>query len=128
MCTIKVSVTTDQQRSAADQQNVTESNDKSNEDSNDSINQKKRYYNANGKCVIKTPRGRLSGGSADSSDNHSSVDQAASQDAGGGEHLTDQNGVDLLQFFKITLNKNTKDRAMLIRIEKELSAFAQDES
>lgn len=42
------------------------------------------------------------------------------------DHFTDQSGVDLLQFFKITLNKNAKDRYMLLRIEKELAALAQD--
>lgn len=43
------------------------------------------------------------------------------------DHFTDQSGVDLLQFFKITLNKNAKDRYMLLRIEKELAALAQDQ-
>lgn len=43
------------------------------------------------------------------------------------EHFTDQSGVDLLQFFKITLNKNAKDRFMLLRIEKELAALTQDQ-
>lgn len=43
------------------------------------------------------------------------------------EHFTDQSGVDLLQFFKITLNKNAKDRYMLLRVEKELAALAQDQ-
>lgn len=42
------------------------------------------------------------------------------------DHFTDQSGVDLLQFFKITLNKNAKDRYMLLRIEKELAALTQD--
>ncbi|XP_031619670.1 protein encore isoform X2 [Contarinia nasturtii] len=44
------------------------------------------------------------------------------------DHFTDQSGVDLLQFFKITLNKNAKDRYMLLRVEKELAALAQDQS
>lgn len=43
------------------------------------------------------------------------------------DHFTDQSGVDLLQFFKITLNKNAKDRYMLLRVEKELAALAQDQ-
>lgn len=43
------------------------------------------------------------------------------------DHFTDQSGVDLLQFFKITLNKNAKDRFMLLRIEKELAALTQDQ-
>lgn len=44
------------------------------------------------------------------------------------EHYTDSNGVDLLQFFKITLNKNSKDRYMLLRVEKELATLAQDQT
>lgn len=43
------------------------------------------------------------------------------------DHFTDQSGVDLLQFFKITLNKNAKDRYMLLRIEKDLAALEQDQ-
>lgn len=44
------------------------------------------------------------------------------------DHFTDQSGVDLLQFFKITLNKNAKDRFMLLRIEKELATLTQDQT
>ncbi|XP_059620400.1 protein encore isoform X2 [Phlebotomus argentipes] len=44
------------------------------------------------------------------------------------EQYTDQNGVDLIQFFKETLNKNIKDRTMLLRIEKELLALVYDRS
>uniref|UniRef100_A0A1B0CE47 Protein encore n=2 Tax=Lutzomyia longipalpis TaxID=7200 RepID=A0A1B0CE47_LUTLO len=42
------------------------------------------------------------------------------------EQYTDQSGVDLIQFFKETLNKNIKDRTMLLRIEKELLALVYD--
>ncbi|XP_049542075.1 protein encore-like isoform X5 [Anopheles darlingi] len=44
------------------------------------------------------------------------------------EQFTDQSGVNLLQFFKETLNKNFKDRNMLMKIEKELLALAMDRS
>ncbi|XP_055707888.1 protein encore isoform X4 [Phlebotomus papatasi] len=44
------------------------------------------------------------------------------------EQYTDQSGVDLIQFFKETLNKNLKDRTMLLRIEKELLALVYDRS
>lgn len=57
---------------------------------------------------------------------HSQTSQGDYND--GSDHLTDQNGVDLLQFFKITLNKNAKDRSMLMRIEKDLAALIQDDS
>ncbi|XP_029725416.2 protein encore isoform X1 [Aedes albopictus] len=42
------------------------------------------------------------------------------------EQFTDQSGVNLIQFFKETLNKNFKDRNMLMKIEKELLALAMD--
>uniref|UniRef100_A0A1L8DFQ7 Putative suz domain protein n=1 Tax=Nyssomyia neivai TaxID=330878 RepID=A0A1L8DFQ7_9DIPT len=42
------------------------------------------------------------------------------------DQYTDQSGVDLIQFFKETLNKNMKDRQMLLRIEKELLALVYD--
>uniref|UniRef100_A0A182VLK5 R3H domain-containing protein n=1 Tax=Anopheles merus TaxID=30066 RepID=A0A182VLK5_ANOME len=42
--------------------------------------------------------------------------------------FTDQSGVNLLQFFKETLNKNFKDRNMLMKIEKELLSLAMDRS
>ncbi|XP_055603124.1 protein encore isoform X2 [Uranotaenia lowii] len=44
------------------------------------------------------------------------------------EQFTDQSGVNLIQFFKETLNKNFKDRNMLMKIEKELLALAMDRS
>lgn len=42
------------------------------------------------------------------------------------QHVTDHNGVSLLQFFHETLNKNAKDRNMLLKIEKELYSLATD--
>lgn len=44
------------------------------------------------------------------------------------EQYTDSNGTDLLQFFRETLNKNTKDRNTLIRIEKDLLALVLDQT
>lgn len=44
------------------------------------------------------------------------------------DQFTDQSGVDLLQFFKETLNKNAKDRNMLMKIERELHVLALDRS
>ena len=40
----------------------------------------------------------------------------------------DQNGIDLVQFFKETLNKNTKDRNMLMKIERDLLQLAVDKT
>lgn len=67
-------------------------------------------------------------GSADAMQNASNVCQSDYISVESStEHFTDQSGVDLLQFFKITLNKNAKDRYMLLRVEKELAALAQDQ-
>ena len=43
------------------------------------------------------------------------------------EQFTDQSGIDLIQFFKETLNKNDKDRCMLLRIENDLFCLIDDE-
>lgn len=128
MCTIKVSVATDQQRSSHEHLNTPDSKDKSIDEPNEMVNRKNRN-NPNVKGA-KTSRPKHGACSLDLPGNHLSNDYTA-MDGGGsssGEHFTDQNGVDLLQFFKITLNKNTKDRSMLLRIEKELASLAQDES
>ena len=39
---------------------------------------------------------------------------------------TDNSGVDLLQFIIQTLHKNQKDRAMLLKIERELINLVRD--
>jgi a component of the cytoplasm (encore) len=44
------------------------------------------------------------------------------------EQFVDQNGIDLVQFFKETLNKNSKDRNMLMKIERELLQLAVDQT
>ncbi|XP_021697323.1 protein encore isoform X3 [Aedes aegypti] len=77
----------------------------------------------------------MSGGSSSSMDGGGSI--GGSCGGGGGstsflsrdnscEQFTDQSGVNLIQFFKETLNKNFKDRNMLMKIEKELLALAMD--
>lgn len=121
MCTIKVSVATDQQGSSLEQLNATDPKDKSSDELNEMVNRKNRN-NPNGKGA-KMPRTKYGAGNLELPSG-----EYATQESGAGEHFTDQNGVDLLQFFKITLNKNTKDRSMLLRIEKELASLAQDES
>ncbi|XP_055528686.1 protein encore isoform X2 [Wyeomyia smithii] len=80
----------------------------------------------------------MSGGSSSSADG-GSISGGGGGGGGGGssgflsrdnscEQFTDQSGVNLIQFFKETLNKNFKDRNMLIKIEKELQALAMDRS
>lgn len=44
------------------------------------------------------------------------------------EQFVDQNGIDLVQFFKETLNKNAKDRNMLLKIERDLISLAVDQA
>lgn len=78
----------------------------------------------------------MSGGSSSSVDG-GSISGGGGGGGGGGsssflsrdnscEQFTDQSGVNLIQFFKETLNKNFKDRNMLMKIEKELLALAMD--
>lgn len=42
------------------------------------------------------------------------------------EQYTDQTGIDLDQFIAETLNRNAKDRALMLRIEQELVNLAKD--
>lgn len=42
------------------------------------------------------------------------------------EQYTDFGGTDLLTFFRDTLNKNPKDRHILLKIEKDMMDFVQD--
>lgn len=101
--------------------------------SNESLNRKNRNA-PNAKGGNSSGKGRM--GKHNSSGN-SSLELPTSNNYGQSstqydfgdfnDHWTDQNGVDLLQFFKITLNKNPKDRHMLLRIENELATLARDE-
>ena len=42
------------------------------------------------------------------------------------EQFTDSNGVDLISFFKETLNKNAKDRNTLLQIEEDLIDLVEE--
>lgn len=44
------------------------------------------------------------------------------------EQYTDTTGVDLDLFIPETLNRNAKDRALMLRIEQELVSLAKDKS
>lgn len=118
---------TEQQPNSLEQSGANDSKDKAIDEPNDMANRKNRNNpNIKGVKVTRTKHGTCS---LDLPINHSSNDYTTQDGSGSvGEHFTDQNGVDLLQFFKITLNKNTKDRSMLLRIEKELASLTQDES
>lgn len=43
------------------------------------------------------------------------------------QYFTDTTGVDLERFIPETLNKNAKDRALMLRIEQELVSLAKDD-
>ena len=43
-----------------------------------------------------------------------------------GEVYTDSTGTDLTQFIINTLNKNTKDRVLMLKLEQEMSSLARD--
>ncbi|XP_053677410.1 protein encore [Anopheles nili] len=98
----------------------------------------KKRSGASGKGGGKAARLKnLSGGSSSSVDGGGGGGGGGSGGGGGGmgsfmsrdslcEPFTDQSGVNLLQFFKETLNKNFKDRNMLMKIEKELLSLAMD--
>lgn len=85
----------------------------------DEIVDQKGRPNAYGKSNESRGKGKNQYNNSESSDNLNHNE--------GSDYYTDQNGVDLLQFFKNTLNKNSKDRHMLLRIERELTTLAQDE-
>lgn len=85
----------------------------------DEVNDQKGRSVAYAKGIDTRGKGKNQYGNSENLDNLNNID--------GSDYYTDQNGVDLLQFFKNTLNKNSKDRHMLLRIERELTALAQDE-
>lgn len=133
-CIIQLSVSDKKFKSLqGDQSNYIENGsidkDSLTEETNEIVNKKNRngVNTKGGKNRLK--HGTLSNNSSvEASGSHSNAQSDYSSQDNSTEHFTDQNGVDLLQFFKITLNKNTKDRYMLLRIEKELAALAQDQS
>ncbi|KAK9745114.1 SUZ domain [Popillia japonica] len=51
-----------------------------------------------------------------------------SRDNSSEQYFTDTTGVDLERFIPETLNKNAKDRALMLRIEQELVSLAKDDS
>ena len=51
-----------------------------------------------------------------------------SRDSSSDQFLDHHAGVDLVQFFKETLNKNAKDRNMLMKIERDMLQLALDQS
>ncbi|XP_064643402.1 cAMP-regulated phosphoprotein 21-like isoform X2 [Lineus longissimus] len=82
-------------------------------------------------CSVQLPksssRGRLEKDNSQSSDisQVSGTSPCLSRDSSV-ELYTDSTGTDLEEFIKMTLNKNPKDRVMLLRLEQELTNFIKD--
>ncbi|KAL9911642.1 R3H domain containing protein encore isoform 1-T13 [Glossina fuscipes fuscipes] len=70
--------------------------------------------------------GVVPGSSMDGSVNSSNNTSGFISRENSNEQYTDHGGTDLLSFFKETLNKNVKDRQLLLKIEKDLIDFVQD--
>lgn len=79
--------------------------------------------NNNTLSVRGSGAGRLrhQGSSQESSPSRASLSRDSST-----EHYTDCTGIDLHQFIIDTLNKNAKDRVMMLKIEQELVTLARD--
>lgn len=93
-------------------------NDNNNNNHNNN-NQKSNQYTVKGKPPLKNM------GSSSSFDGTSSG--FISRDSSS-EQFVDQNGIDLVQFFKETLNKNAKDRNMLMKIERDMLQLSVDQT
>ncbi|CRK96065.1 CLUMA_CG009501, isoform A [Clunio marinus] len=79
------------------------------------------YINVKGKPPLKNM------GSSSSCEGGNTSSGFISRDSSS-EQFVDQNGIDLVQFFKETLNKNVKDRNMLMKIERDLTQLAVDQT
>lgn len=79
------------------------------------------YMNVKGKPPLKNM------GSSSSCEGGNTSSGFISRDSSS-EQFVDQNGIDLVQFFKETLNKNAKDRNMLMKIERDLIQLAVDQT
>lgn len=94
-------------------------NDNNNKYNNHQQQLKSNQYTVKGKPPLKNM------GSSSSFDGTSSG--FISRDSSS-EQFVDQNGIDLVQFFKETLNKNAKDRNMLMKIERDMLQLSVDQT
>lgn len=97
--------------------------------SSDTNNNSSNKYNSNSNnnhSVVKNKPPLRAMGSSSSVEGGGTSSGFISRDSSSEQFVTDQSGVDLVQFFKETLNKNAKDRNMLIKIERELCSLASD--
>lgn len=96
-------------------------NDNNNNYNSNHNNQKSNQYTVKGKPPLKNM------GSSSSFDGGNSSSGFISRDSSS-EQFVDQNGIDLVQFFKETLNKNMKDRNMLMKIERDMLQLSVDQT
>lgn len=93
----------------------------SHNDNNNNGKQPAQYVTVKGKPPLKNM------GSSSSCEGGNTSSGFISRDSSS-EQFVDQNGIDLVQFFKETLNKNAKDRNMLMKIERDLLQLAVDQT
>lgn len=84
------------------------------------------YYQNNNSNNASKAKPPLNMGSSSSVEGTSSG--FISRDSSSDQFLDHHAGVDLVQFFKETLNKNAKDRNMLMKIERDMLQLALDQS
>lgn len=80
------------------------------------------YMTVKGKPPLKNM------GSSSSCEGGNSSSGFISRDSSSEQFVDQNNGIDLVQFFKETLNKNAKDRNMLMKIERDLIQLAVDQT
>lgn len=108
-------------------------NDIGNNNNNNNINNNNNNSNGNARSITSHPlnvKGKpplKNMGSSSSCEGGNTSSGFISRDSSS-EQFVDQNGIDLVQFFKETLNKNAKDRNMLMKIERELLQLAVDQT
>lgn len=94
---------------------------------NDNNNNGSKPPNAAGYITVKGKPPLKNMGSSSSCEGGNTSSGFISRDSSS-EQFVDQNGIDLVQFFKETLNKNAKDRNMLMKIERDLIQLAVDQT
>lgn len=101
--------------------NYSQQNDNNNNSGSKSSSSGASYITVKGKPPLKNM------GSSSSCEGGNTSSGFISRDSSS-EQFVDQNGIDLVQFFKETLNKNAKDRNMLLKIERDLISLAVDQT
>lgn len=101
--------------------NFNDNNNNYNNNHSHSNQKSNNQYTVKGKPPLKNM------GSSSSFDGGNNSSGFISRDSSS-EQFVDQNGIDLVQFFKETLNKNAKDRTMLMKIERDMLQLSVDQT